>query len=312
MRVVHFSDLHYYAMPTVAGVFSKRLLGLANLYLRGRIKQFHADVAAVAIEQIVALKPELILLTGDLTALASPAEFEVARRALAPLLEHFPVRMVPGNHDCYTQAADREARIEQLFKPWLRSPQGLLADDAPPWPSLYLQDQVAVLGLNPARFHLGSSGKLQNKELERLEQLLQRDDVARRFKILMLHYPLLGKDGVPSQNRWRKLEGGAVLRSLLERHPVDLVLHGHDHLRYFNPLPVPGRAPIPLYNAGSAAFYRGADYPIHATFNVYTVEAQQLQHVQHYDYNGKRFEETYAGPLMTERWVMSGGASSHY
>lgn len=312
MRVVHFSDLHFYAFPRVSGMFGKRMLGLANLYLRGRRHQFHADVASVAIEQIAALNPELILLTGDLTALASPAEFELARNALAPLLERFPVRMVPGNHDCYTRAADRESRIEQLFSPWLRTPQGLLGDDAPPWPTLYLQEEVAVLGLNPSRFHLGSSGKLHAHELERLEQLLQREDVKARFKILMLHYPLLGKDGIPSENRWRKLEGGPALRALLERHPVQLVLHGHDHLRYYNRLPVPGGPAIPLYNAGSAAFYRGAEYPIHATFNVYTVEAQQLSRVQHFDYNGKRFEESYAGPPMQERWVMAGGSSSHY
>lgn len=305
MKLAHLSDLHFYVPPTLRGTFGKRLLGLANLYIKGRIHHFPTAVALEAIECIAGLKPDAVLLTGDLTALASPAEFTFAREALSPLIDHFPTYIVPGNHDYYTSRADATHRIETYFGEWIRTPEALGGTGQPTWPSLHLQQDVAILGVNPSRFHLGSSGLLKPEELARLEAMLQREDVQSRFRILMIHYPLLNRQGIATAKYWRRLENRQLLLDVLKRHPVHLVVHGHDHLRYLNHLRVPGQPPTYLYNSGSGAFNRGPTYPIRASFNQYTVEDQTLTWVEHFDRGIAGFEKTWEGPPMQERWAMA-------
>lgn len=320
MRIAHLSDLHFFVPPTLSASLGKRLLGLANLYIKGRIHHFSAEVAKEAIARIRALAPDLVLLTGDVTALASPAEFELARVELAPLLEQFPAVLIPGNHDTYTSGSEKSERMGAYFARWMNTPaqpEGALVATAcqkaglePPagqmaFPTLHLQDDVAVLGLNPCRFHLGSAGLLRPEELRRLEVLLQMPEVRARFKVLMLHYPLLNHQGVPTRNYWRRLENREGLLALLERHPVDLVLHGHDHLRYLNHLPRAGGGVTYLYNAGSAAFSRGFDYPIPASFNLYTVLNGALTGVEHFDRTAGGFVPTFSGPPMTRQWSVA-------
>jgi predicted phosphodiesterase len=52
----------------------------------------------------------------------------------------------------------------------------------------------------------------------------------------------------------RNLRDRAALQSLLMRTGADLVLHGHDHRDFFNELPGPGGARIPVVGAGSASY----------------------------------------------------------
>lgn len=332
MRLAHLSDLHFFVKPSLGASIGKRTLGLANLYLRGRIHQFSGAVAEEAIARIAGLAPDLVLMTGDVTALASPAEFEVAREAFKPLTSRFPTLFIPGNHDVYTLPAHRSGRMDRWFGAWMATPTelaslvsraesaGAAGRSAPvpapssdahrvQYPTLHLVGEVAVLGLNPCRFHLGSSGRLDPAELFRLEVLLQLPEVLRRFRVLMLHYPLLNQLGQASQNYWRRLENRERLMEILRQYPVELVLHGHDHLRYLNHLMRADGGVTYLYNAGSAAFSRGFSYPIPASFNLYTVEGQRLVQVEHYDRRPEGFVTTYVGPPLRERWSVadSGG-----
>jgi len=299
MRLAHLSDLHFYAFPRWTGVLTKRVLGLANLYVKGRITHFSPEVAKRAIASVIEDKPDGVILSGDLTALASPREFTLAREALDPLLSRFPTVIVPGNHDYYTRGAARSHRIEQYFGDFIRSPGS--DPSHPSYPSLHFIQDVAVIGMNPSRFSLGSSGKVQLDQLERLEQLLQQSEIARRFKVLVIHYPLFNRLGVATKSFWRRLENRDRLLNLLERHPVDLVLHGHDHLRYLNHLPRGEAHPTYIYNAGSAAFSRGDAYPIHASYNVYQIDDGALNRVIHKDHVADRFTITYDGPPSQER-----------
>ena len=92
----------------------------------------------------LALEPDHILITGDLTTTALAGRVpRGARRALEPLLaDSGKVTVIPGNHDRYTVGAHRDRRFEQYF-----------GDFAPASVSLapHLDPQTAILGLDPTR-----------------------------------------------------------------------------------------------------------------------------------------------------------------
>jgi len=270
---------------------SKRAWGMANLYIKGRVHHFHTEIARSAIASVLDESPDAVVISGDLTALASPAEFELALDNLKPLLESLPVFIVPGNHDCYTRQANKTQRIREYFGPYLH-----YRSDAPgEYPTEVRLDDVVLLGMNPCRFHIGSSGRILEDELKRLEARLAA--LPRHlFRILVIHYPILNRHGKPNAGYWRRLEGAEDLRELLLRQPVNLLLHGHDHMRYLNILHPSQDSPIYLYNSGSAAFDRGSDYPIHASYNLYEIEEGRLAKVIHKDWNGNTFISTYEGP----------------
>src|SRR5271166_3623851 len=115
IRLIHVSDIHFwqYALNPLQ-LFSKRLLGMASLLVR-RARRFRLERVQQVVEQVLSLEPDHILITGDLTTTALPAEFRAARRALSRWLdEPGKVTIVPGNHDRYTVRAHRDRRFEQF------------------------------------------------------------------------------------------------------------------------------------------------------------------------------------------------------
>ena len=84
-RLVHVSDIHFwqYALNPMQ-LFSKRLLGMASLLVR-RARRFRLERAHEVVDRVLSLEPDHILITGDLTTTALPAEFRAARTALGAL-----------------------------------------------------------------------------------------------------------------------------------------------------------------------------------------------------------------------------------
>ena len=112
-RIAHVTDIHWMVQPPLARLPGKRLIGSANLYLRGRRSHFCENVQSELMRHVLRLKPDALLISGDLTAQALPAEFEKAKRELQPVLEAIPTFLINGNHDVYTVGAQQERRIEQ-------------------------------------------------------------------------------------------------------------------------------------------------------------------------------------------------------
>ena len=111
MRIVLFGDIHLYRLWLAPWhLLSKRVLGQGNLVLNRRRKFDHSLLPGL-IEQAVAIKPDLCLLSGDLTTTALVGEFEDAAAALKPLTDRVQTIAVPGNHDRYTYTSARVKRI---------------------------------------------------------------------------------------------------------------------------------------------------------------------------------------------------------
>ena len=203
-RLVHVSDIHFwqYALNPMQ-LFSKRLLGMASLLVR-RARKFRLERVHEVVDRVLTLDPDHILITGDLTTTALPAEFRAARIALEPWLQDpEKTTILPGNHDRYTVGAHRDRRFEQFFGefapareyPWLR----------------FLDPETAVLGLDPSRASLSARGRLPERQLERARELLAAPGPTIRRLIVACHYPL----DAPAHHR-RDLAG----KSLIDAEPL--------------------------------------------------------------------------------------------
>src|SRR3954452_20682695 len=103
LRLIHVSDIHFWQFAfNPIHLLNKRLLGMGSLVVQ-RARKFRLERIGQVVERVLSLEPAHILITGALTTTALPAEFKVARRALAPwLTDPAKVTVIPGNHDRYT------------------------------------------------------------------------------------------------------------------------------------------------------------------------------------------------------------------
>ncbi len=204
VRILHFSDLHIGLGLRKVPFFDwpgKRIAGGLNL-LRGRGRHFAeaARKALALVELDRELDSDMVLCTGDLTALATHKEFEAAQELLEPLPDDPRFVVTPGNHDAYTRPTVREGRFRQYFEKGTRTDLPDLTTDGP-WPVIRLpDDDVAVIVINSARSHLlpwRSNGRIPRAQIEGIEAALADPRVAGRFVFLMAHHAPCRPDGSP-------------------------------------------------------------------------------------------------------------------
>jgi 3',5'-cyclic AMP phosphodiesterase CpdA len=251
IRLIHVSDIHFwqYALNPLQ-LFSKRLLGMASLLVR-RARRFRLERVHEVVERVIALQPDHILITGDLTTTALPAEFRAAKRALGQWLdESEKVTIVPGNHDRYTVGAHRDRRFEQFFGEFAPAPSY-------PW-LRFLDGETAILGLDPTRAGLSARGKLPEPQLDRARELLSRPDRPIRRLIVACHYPVDAPAAYHRELAGKNLmDAEPLIRWLSELGP-HLYCCGHVHAAWaFSP----GRIPHQLcLNAGAPLLRDGTGH----------------------------------------------------
>ena len=149
--LAHLSDLHFGAVdPAVLEPLRRRL---------------------------IELDPDLVVVSGDLTQRARVRQFREARAYLDTLPR--PQFVVPGNHD---------VPLYNVFARFLAPLAGyrrIIASDVEP---SFVDDEIAVLGVNTARSFAFKEGRVSKAQLARVEDKLcrlKRDVV----KILVTHHP---------------------------------------------------------------------------------------------------------------------------
>lgn len=279
MRVAHVTDIHVQVPPELSECFNKRFLGAANLYVAGRKSHFTRAVQERLVLDVAALQPDVIACTGDLTALATKAEFESAHELLAPLFGSVPTVLIPGNHDTYTPQAERERFIEERFGQWTGDGD---------WPRLHRVGDVAFVCVDVCRATgLVSSGSAPADQLQRLDAMLAELEAS--FVFLMLHYPLRDRRGEPYGPWTRNIENAAAIEEILGRHAarIGAILHGHEHHGFKTELP--SEPPVPILNPGSSGYADIPEKGRRAHFCVYTVSDGTLNDIERFAYDGQRF-----------------------
>lgn len=244
--LAHFSDPHLTSLTPVRAVrlINKRLLGY--LSWRRRRRHIHsAQILEALLSDLAEVAADHLVVTGDLTHLGLPDEFDQAARWLTRLGSPQGVTIVPGNHDAYIAAP-----WSQTFAKWAPYLGAEENSTVVNYPSLRVRGRLALIGLSSACpslpfFAVGSLGR---EQLNRLEVLLEQTARQGLLRIILIHHP-----PVAGSVAWRKrLTDAALLAQVLARQGADLILHGHAHFSLTREL-VAGQWRIPVLGVPSVS-----------------------------------------------------------
>lgn len=197
---------------------------------RGALDWFAACVAAG--------QPDLVVVTGDLTAAARRREFAAALEWLKALAA--PVAIEPGNHDLPVLNA-----FERMAAPYRRFERLIAAFEAP----RALPGMTLVPLRTTARMQWRANWSLGSVAPHRLARALEL--LAARpggnLGLVLTHHPLVDLAGTATRGRTR---GGAGALAALAAAGTDAVLSGHTHDPFDLPWQV-GNRTVRLIGAGT-------------------------------------------------------------
>ena len=249
----HLSDPHLTSLQRVRWrqLMSKRVLGYLS-WQRRRRAEHRGEVLDALLCDLRRTQPEHIVITGDLTHIGLPDEFQQARLWLDRLGAADRVTVVPGNHDAYVRTPWSSTFAH--WQPYMQSDPPFAettdAGEKQLFPSLRVRNGVALIGLSSASASAPflATGSLGAQQRQRLSMLLQQAAEQGLFRIVLLHHPPRVED-----EKWRKrLTDGKALCAILAREGAELVLHGHSHRTVEAGIPH-GGGEIPVFGIPSAS-----------------------------------------------------------
>src|SRR4051812_28202698 len=168
----------------------RRIAHLSDLHFGRHNAEATEDLAA----SIAASAPDLVVISGDFTQRARPAEFAQARRFLDRL--PFPKLVTPGNHD---------VPLYNLFRRTFRAFRDYDRFIAPLGQALnfHQDDELAVLALNTARRLTRKNGRLSLRQIADIRRIFDAVPGA-RARVIVTHHPLAvpgGQDPVALAGR---------------------------------------------------------------------------------------------------------------
>jgi 3',5'-cyclic AMP phosphodiesterase CpdA len=248
MRVIaHLSDLHF-----------------------GRIDP---EVLEPLRRRLHALAPDLLVVSGDLTQRAKPAEFRSARAYLDTLPK--PQIVVPGNHDIPLYNV-----LQRFFSP-LRKYRRFIASELEP---AYIDDEIAVVGVNTARSLVFKGGRINEEQVERVRRRICNVP-DRVTKIIVTHHPFDMPDDWDDQHQ---VAGRAAMAlKALAQCGADVYVSGHMHKSHSGEPSLPidlGGFNALMVSAGTATSTRGRGE--RNSFNTLRVTPDHIV-VEHHEWDEK-------------------------
>ena len=219
MRIVHLSDFHYDRSPALRAALAQLI-----------------DAAA-------ALKPDVVVVTGDLSANGRPDELADVAAELRRL-DPVPRLLIPGNRDLEPSAGppgeartlpvDSDLDYFLAHEPALTlgfsegswdgdgaaTPEDAWLAEFGDLDSSWSNDEVSIVGL-------GVSGRIRPESIERAARRLRKAPRG-TLRILALHYGLLPVPGRKVRDGDLSNRAGDLLALLLDLG-VGIALHGHVH-----------------------------------------------------------------------------------
>jgi len=265
-----------------------QLLHLSDLHFGGL-----ADVDQIeGLEQMLPdLRPDAVVVTGDLTQRARHGEFQRARALVQTAARTAPVLVIPGNHDVawWTRPLIPFAKQPLYVKyaryfgadltPRLSLPGAIIA-------SALTSHGVAWGSLTLRVRDLAVKGHLPKREIARVRELFEAAP-GEQVRVLAVHHNVLRGDlsGRMGLARWRQAQ-----RRILASG-AEVVLCGHDHQEGAEQLG--GR--VVVSTAGTLCTRTRGGRP--SSFNFVTVEPTAV-HITYFrwDAESRRFRasDTYA------------------
>ena len=204
-----------------------------------------AAVLQPLLDAVAAIRPDVVVVSGDLTQRAREKEFREARVFLDRLPA--PLIVVPGNHDVPLH------RVWERFASPLGKYRKLITDDLSP---SFVDAEIAVLGINTARSLTFKNGRINEDQMETIHARFASLPEA-VTKIVVTHHPF----DLPDTPGAEDIVGrAATAMQVFARCGVDLLLAGHFHTTQSGE--TSARHPLPGYSAlvvraGTATSTRG-------------------------------------------------------
>jgi len=222
-------------LPALAAAATLRVAVISDLNGSYGSTRYEAGVAPT-IERLVALRPDLVISTGDMVA-GQRLHPPLGRAQVTDMWSAFhaqvtdplaaagiPLAATPGNHDASAYsgfALERTIYREQ----WEGRIRGLQFVDRGDYPFHYAfaMGNVLFVSLDATRV-----GALDAPQRRWLETLLQREGAKYRHRVAFSHLPIYPF----AQGRETEVTADHELEHLLQRHGVELYLSGHHHAFY--------------------------------------------------------------------------------
>jgi 3',5'-cyclic AMP phosphodiesterase CpdA len=239
MRVlVHISDLHF-----------------------GRIDERLLDPLVAAVE---AAKPDVVVVSGDLTQRARESEFTAARAFLERLPT--PRVVVAGNHDVPLYNV-----IDRFLRPLARFQTYIEPNPLP----RFVDAQLAVVGVNTPRSMVMKNGRINREQIGAIRAAFSSAD-SEAVRVVVTHHPFDAGDAMKPGDRVGR---AALAMQAFAECGVDVMLSGHLHLTYSGQSALADRMVasrgVLAVSAGTATSTRVRGEP--NEFNVLRLSRQQVE-----------------------------------
>ena len=191
----------------------KTLVHLSDLHF-GRVDE---ALLEPLIENVRATRPDLVVVSGDLTQRARTAQFREAAAFLARLPS--PQVVVPGNHDVPLYNV-----LARFLTPLDKFRRHIEPDLTP----AYIDTEVAILGVNTARSLVVKNGRINNDQVAALRAKLSAlsGDIV---KVVVTHHPFDVGSGVDDGDMVGRAR---MAMTAFAECGVDLLLAGHLHVSH--------------------------------------------------------------------------------
>ncbi|MFN8470918.1 MAG: metallophosphoesterase [Anaerolineae bacterium] len=240
---------------------------------------FRPDLAELVHFEADELKPDVVVVSGDLVQHEYVDQYQRARRWLDGFRQ--PLIVIPGNHDVPFRNP-----IDRFFCPMEKFRHYIEPDPNP----FFYKDDLAVLGLNSTRSFTVKGGKLGEVELDVVRERLKPlpPNVCR---VVTAHHHFTPPPGFGSQS---VISDAKHAIEVMEECDVELILSGHMHVSYigntldFYPT---SRRGIIIVQSGTTTSARGKQRERGKnSFNVIRIYELHISITQHlYDNKAKRF-----------------------
>lgn len=163
------------------------------------------------------LRPDVVVLSGDITQRARPDQFRKAKTYVERL--GAPVLSIPGNHDI--ALFDLWARLR---RPYARYAVEFGADLEP----VYNSHDLLVVGVNTTRAWRHKNGEVSMAQIDRVAKLLHAAS-PRQLRVVVVHQPVAV---ILEEDRTNLLRGHETAMRVWSAAGADVMMGGHIHLPY--------------------------------------------------------------------------------